>query len=213
MKKPDIRSFQNQNTENWALIFDEKHLIRTPSWQFHVDYRSLSFNHIQQNPFNKIFKNTPKHMRICDASAGLGRDSYLITELGFQVDSIEQHPVLFTLMQEGHEKCLRKKEIWHLHHDQCENLIGDIISPDIIYFDPMFEKKIKLSQKYTQVLQHYAESATDKTMDTFNFLYNYCQANGLRLLMKQPQKSKSHFPKAHHRFQTSRNCECWIYQF
>lgn len=211
--KPDISDYQKNNDTSWALGYDKRHLIQTPNWQFYVDYRSLSFSSIEQNPFFKLFKNTSKELKICDASAGLGRDSYLITELGFHVDSIELHPVLFTLMHEGYERCLRRQSKWYLHLGQCEHLIGKTIMPDIIYFDPMFEKKITLSQKYTQVLQHYSVVNPETTAKTFEFLYNYCRTRGLRLILKQPQKSKTTFPKAHHQLKTSKTCECWVYQF
>jgi hypothetical protein len=210
---PDISTYQEQNNQEWSLLFKDRHYIQTAAWQFHVDYRALSFTNIEQNPFYKLLKNTKKNLRICDASAGLGRDSYFMTELGFQVDSIEQHPVLFTLMREGHEKCLRKHDTWQIHWGKCESIIGESMTPDIIYYDPMFDKKMTLSQKYAQVLQHYAEADSERTLKTFDFLYNYCKSNGIRLMMKQPQKTRSQFPKAHHKLGTSRNCECWIYQF
>lgn len=59
--KPDISDYQKNNDTSWALSYDKRHLIQTPNWQFYVDYRSLSFSSIEQNPFLNYSKTQAKN--------------------------------------------------------------------------------------------------------------------------------------------------------
>ena len=191
-----------------------RRLVKTPDWEFQVDYNLFSFEHITSNPFFKIFKAGNYEKTIVDASAGLGRDSYLIHQLGHRVHSIEINPTLFELMHDG-KSALGENPDWELHQGSCEDILHTLDQINIIYFDPMFEhpKKAK-AQKYTQVIQHYCMTDHAQNGLIIDFLIGFARENHLKLVIKQPQKRSSlTIPKPHHRIPSGKFCEFWIYQF
>jgi 16S rRNA (guanine1516-N2)-methyltransferase len=92
---------------------------------------------------------TPK---IIDATAGLGRDSFILACLGFEVTLLERSPIIQALLEDG------------IHRAQQDPIVGPIAKrlhlltidtrqwlqtlpanehPDIIYLDPMFPERNK----------------------------------------------------------------------
>ena len=209
-----LRPYMAENSD-WQIIFDgSRHLIQTPHWSFKVDFDEFNFISIKQNPFFRFFKVCKKKHIICDVTAGLGRDSYLLSQLGYSLISIERHPVLMTLFAEARERCDNNLfPDWHLLFGNCEDLLQSNIAPDTIYFDPMFENRKKaMTQKYTQVIRHYCQDSADNT--TYEFLYTYCKDNKKRLIIKQPTTGASKsFSKPHQIITLSRMSNLWLYQF
>lgn len=199
----------------WHLISrNGRQIVKSPDWEFQVDYNQFSFDRITSNPFFKIFKAGHNEKVIVDASAGLGRDSYLIYQLGHSVHSIEENQILFELMQDG-KSTLGNTQFWQLHAGNCTDVIPKLEKIDIIYFDPMFEhpKKAK-AQKYTQVIQYFCKPEYTNSAETIDFIITYARENHLKLIIKQPQKRSSlTIPKPHHRIPSGRFCEFWVYQF
>lgn len=100
---------------------------------------------------------------VLDATAGLGRDSLLISGLGCRVLACERNPVLFEMLENGRQRLGQCEELlsflgrveW-LHIDSLELLSNDKRErPDVIYLDPMYpeKKKSALPKKEMQILQ------------------------------------------------------------
>ncbi|GAB3258872.1 class I SAM-dependent methyltransferase [Chitinimonas naiadis] len=102
--------------------------------------------------------------RVMDATAGLGRDAFVLASLGCEVDMLERSPLAAALLEDG---LLRGREDagvaeiaarMRLHHGSAVATMqawsGE--QPEVIYLDPMFpETKTKsaLSKKEMQAFQ------------------------------------------------------------
>lgn len=84
---------------------------------------------------------------IIDATAGLGRDAFVLASLGCRVTLCERSPVLAALLQDGMRRgrqeaavgdILQRVTLWH--GDSHAWLVGPAAGqrPDVIYLDPMY---------------------------------------------------------------------------
>ena len=102
---------------------------------------------------------------VLDATAGLGRDAFVLASLGCKVQLLERHPVVAALLENGLERAGEDVEIgpWvrdrmsMLHvsgHDMLSKL-NEIPPPDVVYLDPMYphKKKSALVKKEMRVFQ------------------------------------------------------------
>ncbi len=88
---------------------------------------------------------------IFDATAGLGRDAFVLAQLGCQVTLIERHPLIAALLADGLERAIHDPEagpIVQRMHLQTGNAIELIRAwpdepPQVIYLDPMFPHREK----------------------------------------------------------------------
>lgn len=115
-----------------------------------------------------------KDLFVCDATAGLGGDAFVLASLGAKVDLIENSPIAFTLLEDG----LKRASIYdetglaeaeslgeiflRMHLIYADNHIWlsecDDEHYDVLYFDPMFPERAK------------KKSAVKKEMQAFQFL-------------------------------------------
>ncbi|MDX1303926.1 class I SAM-dependent methyltransferase [Photobacterium sp.] len=106
--------------------------------------------------------------RVLDATAGLGRDAFVLASLGCKVQMVERHPVVAALLDDGLARAKNDPEIggWIgermalIHassHDALLKLAQDpdFIAPDVVYLDPMYphKKKSALVKKEMRVFQ------------------------------------------------------------
>ncbi|OIQ25000.1 class I SAM-dependent methyltransferase [uncultured Vibrio sp.] len=109
--------------------------------------------------------------RVLDATAGLGRDAFVLASLGCHVQMVERHPVVAALLDDGLARAKQDSEIGHwvtermslIHassHDALDSLCQDesFEKPDIVYLDPMYphpenKKKSALVKKEMRVFQ------------------------------------------------------------
>jgi 16S rRNA (guanine1516-N2)-methyltransferase len=100
-------------------------------------------------------------VRVIDATAGLGRDSFLLACLGCRVTAIERSPVLAVMLRDGLERA-KAARIGPLSRiiDRIELIAGDarewlgkLPPPDVVYLDPMYpdQKKSALSKKEMRI--------------------------------------------------------------
>nr|WP_321464547.1 class I SAM-dependent methyltransferase [uncultured Desulfobulbus sp.] len=99
------------------------------------------------------------HPLLIDATAGLGRDAFLLASHGFRVEMIEINPVVAALLADGLARAGRLPHL--LPVTECLRLVSgnslDILAhpsplPDVIYLDPMFPQRSK-SAKVKQNLR------------------------------------------------------------
>lgn len=108
--------------------------------------------------------NSGKPQHIIDATAGLGRDSFMLMTLGAKVTLLERSPAVAALLQDGIYRAQQSdsmpqdfNERFQFHPGQATDLLsqwqGDI--PDAIYLDPMFphKKKSALVKKEMRLFQ------------------------------------------------------------
>jgi 16S rRNA (guanine1516-N2)-methyltransferase len=102
--------------------------------------------------------------RVVDATAGLGRDTFLLASLGCTVAAIERSEVLAALLQDGMERATntgdnRLREIIQRISlrvgDACALLpeLSKLDPPEVVYLDPMYthERKAALAKKEIRI--------------------------------------------------------------
>lgn len=100
---------------------------------------------------------------VVDATAGLGRDAFVLASLGCHVRMLERHPVVAALLDDGLQRGYQDEEIggWlqermTLLHASSITVLADITpQPDVVYLDPMYPHKQKsaLVKKEMRVFQ------------------------------------------------------------
>lgn len=89
-------------------------------------------------------------LTVIDATAGLGRDAFVLASLGAEVTMVERHPMVAALLWDG----LRRAELdpqlqsWlpdrmQLVFQAATSALTDLPAPDVVYLDPMFPSREK----------------------------------------------------------------------
>lgn len=87
---------------------------------------------------------------VFDATAGLGRDGFMLAALGCRVYMLERAPVIAALLEDGLARAARNQQIREivaritlLHGDALEltPILAGTTTPDVIYLDPMFPER------------------------------------------------------------------------
>ena len=91
-------------------------------------------------------------LHVLDATAGLGRDAFVLASLGCVVDMIERSPIVAALLQDGLIRAASDDQlgVWmpakmQLYHGIAASLLTDWPhkKPDVVYLDPMFPHRKK----------------------------------------------------------------------
>jgi len=100
---------------------------------------------------------------VVDATAGLGRDAFVLAALGCRVRMFERHPVVAALLDDGLRRAYADPQVgpWlreRLTLVYCSSLTGLTglqPRPDVVYLDPMFphRQKSALVKKEMRVFQ------------------------------------------------------------
>ncbi|MGV8859834.1 MAG: class I SAM-dependent methyltransferase [Pseudomonas sp.] len=89
--------------------------------------------------------------RVLDATAGLGKDAFVLASLGCNMSLIERQPIIAALLEDGLARGLRDREVGQIIA-QMRLLTGNSIDlirawegepPQVIYLDPMFPHREK----------------------------------------------------------------------
>ncbi|OZG70602.1 SAM-dependent methyltransferase [Hahella sp. CCB-MM4] len=123
----------------------------------HVDFVSGALEHRRQHGGGRGemiakavgLKGEVKSLHILDATAGLGRDAFVLAALGCRVDMFERHPVVYCLLKDGMKRALESG------HMETVEVVGRMslhfgmtdwnTQADVIYLDPMFPERQKTS--------------------------------------------------------------------
>jgi len=100
---------------------------------------------------------------IVDATAGWGRDAFVLATMGCRVHMIERSDVIAKLLEDGLRRAEQDEKIGTLVKDNLSLTCGDSrqellhtpFEPEVIYLDPMFPHKEKsaLVKKEMRILQ------------------------------------------------------------
>lgn len=97
-------------------------------------------------------KNPHQTLTVVDATAGLGRDAFMLACLGCKLHLIERSPVIAALLKDGLDRALREPKLQAIVQERIKVSVGDALHilarnqderPDIIYLDPMFPQEDK----------------------------------------------------------------------
>lgn len=138
---------------------------------------------------------SPPLFTIIDATAGLGRDSFILASLGFHVQLIERSPIIHALLEDGIKRAALDPEVAPItsrlqliQADAISWLPELIPSPELIYLDPMFPEKQKSAavKKEMQIFQDLL--GTDQ--DTEILLKTALTCASKRVVVKRPRLAK-----------------------
>ncbi|AAU38975.1 MULTISPECIES: class I SAM-dependent methyltransferase [Basfia] len=111
---------------------------------------------------------------VIDATAGLGRDAFVLASIGCRVRLVERHPVVYLLLQDGLRRAYADPEIGEMmqknmqllpvHHITELNPFEDFA--DVVYLDPMYPHKQKsaLVKKEMRVFQYLVGADSDSNL-------------------------------------------------
>lgn len=112
---------------------------------------------------------------VWDATAGLGRDSFVLASLGLNITLCERSPALAALLEDGLRRAKLDSEIGHWIAERMQLCFGDSADllrelpadqcPDTIYLDPMYPhgKGSALVKKDMRALQQMLGPDIDST--------------------------------------------------
>lgn len=138
---------------------------------------------------------------VLDATAGMGKDSFVLATLGCQLTMIERSPVVQMLLQDGLRRALEFARMQDIELQQViermqlieqdsraylEFLIAEQF-PDVIYLDPMFPERQKTADVKKEMAAFHAVVGKDEDADALLPLalahVNY------RVVVKRPRKA------------------------
>ena len=138
---------------------------------------------------------------VLDATAGLGKDSFVLASLGCKTTMLERSPVVQILLEDGLNRALdfaqredseldallqRMVLIKQSSHSYLESLSPEFF-PDVIYLDPMFPER----QKSADVKKEMAafHSVVGKDDDADSLLPLALSRVNYRVVIKRPRKA------------------------
>lgn len=142
-------------------------------------------------------KNKP---HILDATAGLGRDSLVLANLGCQLSLTEQSPVLYEMLTSAKlaasdDSVFRQatENGFSIYHDNAISFMQKetITDCDVVYLDPMYpeKKKSALVKKDMQILQKLlGHSTEDEIADLLDTALKFAKQ---RVVVKRPKGADS----------------------
>lgn len=148
-----------------------------------VDFASPAMMHRRKGGQNEMLGRaigikSNRHPWVFDATAGLGRDAYVLADLGCKVTLVERSAVLAFVLQEGLNRAVisqfnEVREAAARMSVKCEDSTEICATPDqVIYLDPMFEERkgSAASKKDLSVLQAlHGHSADDQRLIDWAF--------------------------------------------
>ena len=91
--------------------------------------------------------NTKQHQHVVDATAGLGRDAFILAAQGCTVHLFERHSTVATLLQDGLRRALADEATHDIAQRMCLTpvsfLQAAIDSVQVVYLDPMYPQRQK----------------------------------------------------------------------
>jgi 16S rRNA (guanine1516-N2)-methyltransferase len=91
--------------------------------------------------------------RVLDATAGLGRDAFVLACLGCTVQLVERSPIIAALLRQGLERAAQDPEIGAWVRERLNLIVADSSvfmanldeaqRPEVVYLDPMYPQRSK----------------------------------------------------------------------
>ncbi|MBE2895882.1 class I SAM-dependent methyltransferase [Pasteurellaceae bacterium HPA106] len=127
---------------------------------------------------------------VLDATAGLGRDSFVLAAIGCKVRLVERNPVVYALLQDGLQRAYLDETIGQWMRERMQLLpLGSLpaltVEPaDVVYLDPMFphRQKSALVKKEMRVFQ----SLVGEDLDADVLLIKSAVLATKRVVVKRP---------------------------
>lgn len=133
-------------------------------------------------------------VRVLDATAGLGRDAFILASLGAQVLLLERSPLIAALLADGLRRGRSDSELapilarmQMIQVDALAYLQGldEALRPDVIYLDPMYPPRSKSAKVKKEMIA--LQAVIGSTQDADLLLAAALHAARKRVVVKRPR--------------------------
>lgn len=139
-------------------------------------------------------------LHVVDATAGLGRDSFVLADSGCQVTLLERSPLVHALLRDGLQRARDGGDDWLrsvvarmelVGADACDWLRQLAAPVDVIYLDPMFPERRKSARvkKEMWLFQTLLETEGDGVSTDGKLLSLALESAVYRVVVKRPLKA------------------------
>ena len=135
--------------------------------------------------------------RVLDATAGLGKDAFVLASLGCRVDLIERSPIIHVLLENGLQRAATDPATKKIVSERMQLIFADTIQylkdlniqrlPDVIYMDPMYPGRTKsaLVKKEMRLFK----SVIGSDIDADELLHAALNSPVKRVVVKRPRQA------------------------
>lgn len=136
---------------------------------------------------------------VVDATAGLGRDSFVLASLGCTVLAQERHPVVAALLADGLERAKQDPETYLItqriqfkfgaSQEFLTPISDPALQPDVVYLDPMFAHEGKQQAQVKKEMQAFRKLIGQDT-DADELLAKALAHARCRVVVKRARKAE-----------------------
>lgn len=171
-----------------------------------VDFGSAAMRHRRRSGHNELLGRAvgvgkKRPLLVVDATAGLGRDSFVLADLGCEVTLCEREQVIAELLRAGMHVAAGRRDPWldevlgrmQLHPADARSLPADRLrQADVIYLDPMFPQRGKSAAvKKEMALFQLLLDRADTQEDADDLLGWALRQGAARVVVKRPPRATS----------------------
>lgn len=168
-----------------------------------VDFGAGGMRHRRRGGQNELLGRAVgagkvNRLRVLDATAGLGRDSFVLADLGCEVTLCERHPVIASLLASGIDAAVAAEDPWlrrvagrlALRRGDVRALPGAAVEDmEVIYLDPMFPARGKRAAVKKEMRLFQALLGDSPEGDAAALLDWALQQNVARVVVKRPLRA------------------------
>lgn len=161
-----------------------------------LNYRRKFGGGKQEAIIKAIGLKNEQDYHVVDATAGLGKDAFILASIGCRVTMIERHPIIAILLSDGLKRLYSDPLMsqWAKSHlslitDSAQAVFNKLPQkPDVIYLDPMFpqRKKSALVKKEMQIFQ----ALIGEDIDIEQLFITARQTAIKRIVVKRPKTAE-----------------------
>ncbi|MEP1472760.1 MAG: class I SAM-dependent methyltransferase [Halieaceae bacterium] len=169
-----------------------------------IEFGSKAMRHRRRGGHNELLGKAvgvgrKPTLKVIDATAGLGRDAFVLADLGCRVVLCEREPILVAMLQSALHRAQFSADDWLAEVTARMQLLpGDMLSQpsenlqgaDVIYLDPMFPKRDKQAavKKEMALFQRILPAIDDRVAGASLF-DRAMSLEPARVVVKRPRKA------------------------
>jgi 16S rRNA (guanine1516-N2)-methyltransferase len=198
-----VGSYQLQVGEDIELLMRTQQGISTLHVDFvkgSIGYRRRHGGGLKQSIAKAVgLKHAHEKLSVIDATAGLGRDAFILASLGCRVHLIERSPIIAILLLDGLERALKAPHLVTLVQERMQLTVGDALdilstlpsstAPQVVYLDPMFPGHNR--RALTKIDMRIIRDIVGPDLDSEKLLAQALQVACQRVVVKRPSDASA----------------------
>lgn len=168
---------------------------------YYVNFASPTFcARTRQAPHSRelLIHAVGKASHVVDATAGFGKDAFLLAAAGYSLTLLEKNPIIFRLLQNGIERAQQNPQLstitekMELIQEDSAAYLGSLTAlhfPEVIYLDPMFPTRQKSAcvKKEAVLLQEITQATENDTDPHHELFLTALKRATRRIVVKRPR--------------------------